>query len=656
MRPLRDPHAGWLRRSQSGQAIVIVAIMIVVLLAGVGLAIDGGYGYVQNQAAEKAAAAGALSGVVYMPYQFAGGTFGGNNATDRARLEASRNGFADNCPVPCTIKVTPSPVAGRSNQLKVTVEQLVPTFFMTMFGFPNYWVRQEALASLLPPLQIGQPGGELGSSASELGSPGHFYYLRNEGWTTNRGEGDAYTPIPSGCGASCDSSDVHQISYQNGGRDFGASNMPPGSWWTLSDRGGWNFRIYVPPGKHVQVEIYNAAFAPDQGSHCDNTRPTAAGGPPGPPSCNTASANYHMHENDGTFNFNDRAQYQVMLYSLFRANNEYVRTADSLIQQTRVWPVDARSRWTSTPQYAIPGNPPSITQTFAGPNPGDPATNMRIYHDWIDINNYNEPAPNQSLVECNAGAGPASCALPGAYLDGGVQGQTFRLRVDNLDSAGNIPSGSCCPGAGHKAYAIRLKDITSPPAVICATGCQLGALADLAIFTPFQNTANAGFTMPIFQLPPDYRGRTLQLFVFDPGDISTNGGQLDLGITDPSVTGPCRPNCLANLSNWSTYNLGCQRVAPNTCGSGVVGRTNGPTSGPVSIFAANGSSHPYDNYWLLYNLPINSAYDPGPDPNNWWWGLQYFTSNSVTSQDTITLTLSALGSPAHLCVPNPPQC
>jgi hypothetical protein len=83
---------------------------------------------------------------------------------------------------------------------------------------------------------------------------------------------------------------------------------------------------------------------------------------------------------------------------------------------------------------------------------------------------------------------------------------------------------------------------------------------------------------------------------------------------------------------------------------------NGPTTGPVQIFAANGSWRPYDNYWLLYNLPINTNYDPGSNPNNWWWGLQYFTTNSVTSMDTITITLSALGSPAHLCVPNPPQC
>src|ERR1700682_288504 len=49
-------------RSQAGQAIVLIAFMILVLFAAVGLAVDGGVGYYYNTAAERAAAAAALAG------------------------------------------------------------------------------------------------------------------------------------------------------------------------------------------------------------------------------------------------------------------------------------------------------------------------------------------------------------------------------------------------------------------------------------------------------------------------------------------------------------------------------------------------------------------------------------------------------------------
>ena len=54
-------------RAQSGQAIVIIAFMLVVLIGMIGLAVDAGVGYYYNNLAERAAGAAALSGVVFMP-------------------------------------------------------------------------------------------------------------------------------------------------------------------------------------------------------------------------------------------------------------------------------------------------------------------------------------------------------------------------------------------------------------------------------------------------------------------------------------------------------------------------------------------------------------------------------------------------------------
>src|SRR5438477_124902 len=91
--------AGVLRRlkKQGGQAIVLLALTGTLLIGGVGIAVDLAVGYMYSIAAERAAAAAALSGVVFMPDQFSSASAvplgSRNDATDRAVDEAKRNGF-----------------------------------------------------------------------------------------------------------------------------------------------------------------------------------------------------------------------------------------------------------------------------------------------------------------------------------------------------------------------------------------------------------------------------------------------------------------------------------------------------------------------------------------------------------------------------------
>src|ERR1700682_6795508 len=57
-------------KAQRGQAIVLMGVMLMFVMAGgVGLGVDALIGYVQSLSAERAAAAAALAGVVYMPNQ-----------------------------------------------------------------------------------------------------------------------------------------------------------------------------------------------------------------------------------------------------------------------------------------------------------------------------------------------------------------------------------------------------------------------------------------------------------------------------------------------------------------------------------------------------------------------------------------------------------
>src|SRR2546425_6888556 len=137
-------------RSQLGQGIVVVALAGTLLIGGVGLAVDMLAGYFYSVAVERAAAAAALSGVVFMPDQFSPSNAmppgSRNDATDRALDEARRNGF-DDADTINGILVTPSRVAGYPNHLQVTVERTAPVFFMEAFGFRPYVVSKTAVAA-----------------------------------------------------------------------------------------------------------------------------------------------------------------------------------------------------------------------------------------------------------------------------------------------------------------------------------------------------------------------------------------------------------------------------------------------------------------------------------------------------------------------------
>jgi len=187
-------------RGKAGQAIVLLALTGTLMIGGVGVAVDLAVGYMYSIAAERAASAAALSGVVFMPNQFNGAQAipagSRNDATDRAIDEAKRNGF-DPANTQEGVVVVPAAISGKSNQLRVTVAKQAPVFFMQLLGFRPYLVARTAVAAYLPPISLGQPGSQAGSSLGELGRT-RFFFTREEGWATPRGQGDAYTPTPGG--------------------------------------------------------------------------------------------------------------------------------------------------------------------------------------------------------------------------------------------------------------------------------------------------------------------------------------------------------------------------------------------------------------------------------------------------------------------------
>ncbi len=123
---------------QRGQTLVVVAVMLVVLIAFLGLVIDGGNVYAQRRQLQNAADAAALAGARCL----AAGQ-GQATAAAVARQYAASNG-ADHC-IPTTEPYT----------VTATVSKRVPTFFARIVGVPEVPVSAVAAAAYFKPQGYG---------------------------------------------------------------------------------------------------------------------------------------------------------------------------------------------------------------------------------------------------------------------------------------------------------------------------------------------------------------------------------------------------------------------------------------------------------------------------------------------------------------------
>src|SRR5207247_517933 len=221
---------------------------------------------------------------------------------------------------------------------------------------------------------MGQPGNQVGTTISKFGPAGYPFLRQAEGWAAGRENGDPFTPNPAveyGNPLSPASTDVHGISSQSG-----TDSVDPG----LPARGGYNYQITLNSPGHVQV--YNAVFGPDTNggkpaNNCENNRQGSPGAAIGP--CDTTGAFFGEYWN---MNMSSKSQYVAMEYTLFKVPNVLIRADDVELDKLIVYPIDA-SDW-QTNKYLSVNNNKTITQTY---NASGAATNMLVYHNWIDVRN-----------------------------------------------------------------------------------------------------------------------------------------------------------------------------------------------------------------------------------------------------------------------------
>jgi hypothetical protein len=160
--------ARWQRRGQRGQTLVIFALSLTVLLALAGLSVDVSRLYDLYARLQRAAEAGALAGVLYLPNNY--GTplpapGDGHTAISRASIEVVKNGIGSviddtvtsDCPNPVTsVTIAVCQVqVGQLPALRVTVTQTASVALMGGLGVGPSTISATGEASYLPPFALG---------------------------------------------------------------------------------------------------------------------------------------------------------------------------------------------------------------------------------------------------------------------------------------------------------------------------------------------------------------------------------------------------------------------------------------------------------------------------------------------------------------------
>jgi hypothetical protein len=636
------------RRAAKGQVMAIFALIAVLLFAVTGLAVDAGLSYFSYNGAERAAAAGALAGVPYMPGGF-GGAGCASGAADAAVCAATaRDGFANGSIIngnPVTVTVARYPVgcsgsACSANKLNVTVTAYVQPTFLRVLGFGAHPVTASDTAFYLPPIALGQPGAQLGSTESALGTGGNYYFLRSEGYGNDRSEGDAYDPYNVNTSFTCQqsvtattasygtSTDVHALSA-NLGSDVSDGTLTGAGVNVLPERGGYNFAIAVPSTvPAAYAEVYNPAFAPDGGF-------------------NPSGSSYNMHEQDTSFSGNSYTdQYSAMEYTLFKVNDIFDHTKDTPISQVIVDPLNVTTSGGAVTSIVDVRNGKTLSgaaYTYVVNN---------IYHGWMDVGS--PPTASTSWV---VGGTTYNILHPTKTLAGGsLAPGSYRLRVDMLDYQGLRPgddAGASPCSRAHKGYSIQLA--VAGGAQCADPGCQVSALDELAVYTPI-TSSGSGFSVPLFNLPNDYAGQTINFYIFDVGDV---GGSNQISILNPD-TQSCSPNpapCLLTAtSGVPVYDLGINRDTTPTpglqvntvdsCASTLVQPNTTQAlvnTDETNSCAGHASPNIFNSRWLLFQLQVPSNYAAG---NGGWWKLNYTVVGTAT--DTFTVVVNYASTPVHL--------
>jgi hypothetical protein len=223
------------RREEGGFVLPWMALFLVVLIAMCGFAVDVWNWWFTAQKVQRAADAGALAGVPFMPGNLNTGT---PNATSTAVGVVQQNGFP-----------TATVAQGvKANQLVVTVTTTVNNFFTSLLGVNTTTVTRSATAEFNAPVQMGSPVGHICNDPDNGGTDKHWCNIGAPG--VDKHTGDRFADY-----TNC-TNPTYGCSY-------------PTNDEYLQDTYIFNVDLATVPSGGADIQIYDPEFAVGN-QNCDN--------------------------------------------------------------------------------------------------------------------------------------------------------------------------------------------------------------------------------------------------------------------------------------------------------------------------------------------------------------------------------------------------
>jgi hypothetical protein len=579
---------------------VIFAGGLVFFIGLMAVVIDVSWYWANTLRVQRTADAAALAGAPYLPASTV-------NAYKYAVAEATKNGYTDGA---SSVTVTPlqDSVAvngGDPRQLDVTVSAPVPTFFMRIFGISTITATRTAKGIYVQPVPMGSPENYYG-----------VYCLT----TPTKSNCDLSNAVPNATGSGTLASKGFWGAFQSSGdvHNEGDAFMPfndtlnPGSNTSLPTGGtnpdytgtGYDYAVVVP-ADGGSVYIYDPTFCPVGGGY--------------------GSGDHYNADASRQWGFSSGKNFSMSsYYTLYDTQGTAFTTTDDTV-------------------FASSGG------LFAHEYQFD-------YSHTYGTANYEVSVGTKSLdgiaaVDCHDG-NITNPTVGGYYHDRwyriaqNVPAGTYRLNVlsapvDTTCGAGNVAPKCNWKAQAENDFGIEVTGLNDA----LGNSPRVYGLGKMAAYNILPSGVQSFY---LAQIDKSAAGKTLEIDLFDPGDVSGEG---TLRIKNPD----------GNAYNYATFDY--KSINLTTTGSNCIAGNSDQCSrtGVTSIKTATGGSSSFNNTWIQITIKLPTTYGsatstppkpagltPPGETQPGWWKIEYTVSGG---NDTTTWMVNIRGNPVHLVVP-----
>jgi Flp pilus assembly protein TadG len=630
---------------QGGFIMPWFALMLIVLIAMAGFGVDVWNWWYSGQKQQRAADAGALAGVPFMPLQL-------SEAKNRAIAEAAKNGY--------TIAAGDVTVGDKPNQLRVNVTSSVTNSFASLLGVKTTTISRKATAEFNAGVQMGSPnahfandpdGGSLDYHWLNIGSPG-----------VDKQTGDRYADYV------CPEND------SNGSRNVYACSSDKNEEYKDAT---YYFTIEVKQAGPFDVQIYDPEYAPAGTSCNDSTvdpadvtktvsrmptssQRTALAGQGYANAVNRYlnQSNTFCTGDDNTARPDKRAKNGNGDY--FMSNGQWARNSEftNWEPQATTYVLLAPDSTPFNPADNVPVGG-SCSKQFKGYDDANPdPLNTYLYYDLLDTSN--AAGKYDATFAASFHRWYTLCSInasgPGKYF---------------LQVRGNVPYGGANPQKGEdppektkiwgqNRFSLRLMSGSS-----YSTTAAVYAEERLPIYANVGNIDAAGNPKPTFYLARllpggGAAGRVLQLQFYDIGDISPQTSAKD---TNGNYTA-------SSCAGFSGKDSGCRTtvtiLAPTdrsgtapTCSWTYDDASPIPASASVSgCTLSKIKNSDFNGHLVRVNIAVQGDYSCGSGPlvsgkpsildTDCWFKINMSYTAGTQANDTTTWGASIGGDPVRL--------